>query len=264
MPHDNADRQSESVADAVTAMKLEHDGDGSPPVTNGSDAVKQEEINELPSNGAHPTITTTMADDDSASAVKQRRSQSQSPVKKEEEEGDADHQEEKVGGDITVRLEPGEPPKLARSSSQKVVPRPPPLYLDLPDSTEEARSTFEVMEMCIYANKFMGYTEHAMECDCAEEWGKHFFFYFPSLLFSCWGFSCVTFFMLAYTIASPSFPYFVPTQNSPFKVFTNSVCFGLIMASRPSECPKHGLWRGFGLYQPCNEDRVRGRLQLWP
>lgn len=174
MSHDNADRQSESVADAVTAMKLEHDGDGSPPVTNGSGAAKREEIDELPPNGANPTITTTMADDDSASAVKLRRSQSQSPVKKEEEEGDADHQEEKVGGGITVRLEPGEPPKLARSSSQKVVPRPPPLYLDLPDSTGEAKSTFEVMEACTYANKFMGYTEHAMECDCAEEWGKLF------------------------------------------------------------------------------------------
>lgn len=180
MSHDNADRQSESVADAVTAMKLEHDGDGPSPVTNGSGAVKQEENDEPSSNGTHPTITTTMADDDSASAsaVKSRRSQSQSPVKKEEGEGNADHQEEKVGGDITVRLEPGEPPKLARSSSQKVVPRPPPLYLDLPDSTGEAKSTFEVIEMCTYANKYMGYTEHAMECDCAEEWGKLDFFYY--------------------------------------------------------------------------------------
>lgn len=123
MSHDNADRQSESVADAVTAMKLEHDGDGISRLANGSGAVKKEGEDELPPNGTTPTITITMADDSSSSVVKLRSSQSQSPVKKEEER-DADDQEEKVGGGITVRLEPGERPKLARSSSQKVVPRP--------------------------------------------------------------------------------------------------------------------------------------------
>ena len=126
----------------------------------------------LPPNGSNPAIITT-------SSAAKSRSQSRSPVKKEEDEeqkGENANDEEKVGGDITVRLEPGQPPKLARSTSQKVVPRPPPLFLDLPDSTEEARSSFEVMETCTYANKSMGYTEHAMECDCAEEWGKLFFF----------------------------------------------------------------------------------------
>lgn len=163
--HDNADSQSETVANAVTAMKLEHnDGGAASPVVNGSGAVKNEEEEEkLLANGSAPEVKS--------------RSQSQSPVKKEEGEGrddkDAD-EEEKVGGDITVRLEPGEPPKLARSSSQKVVPRPPQLFSDLPDSTGEARSTFEVMKTCTYANKYMGYTEHAMECDCVEEWGKLF------------------------------------------------------------------------------------------
>lgn len=173
--HDNADRQSESVTDAVTAMKLEHDGDPPSPAVNGTGAVKKEdeEMEQvLPPNGSNPAITTT-------SSAAKSRSQSRSPVKKEEDEeqkGENVDDEEKVGGDITVRLEPGQPPKLARSTSQKVVPRPPPLFLDLPDSTEEARSSFEVMETCTYANKSMGYTEHAMECDCAEEWGKLFFF----------------------------------------------------------------------------------------
>ena len=174
--HDNADRQSESVTDAVTAMKLEHGGDSPSPAVNGTGAVKKEDEETeqvLPPNGSNPAITTT-------SSAAKSRSQSRSPVKKEEDEDqkgeNANDDEEKVGGDITVRLEPGQPPKLARSTSQKVVPRPPPLFLDLPDSTEEARSSFEVMETCTYANKYMGYTEHAMECDCAEEWGKLFFF----------------------------------------------------------------------------------------
>ncbi|KAJ6122610.1 Histone-lysine N-methyltransferase H3 lysine-36 specific [Penicillium capsulatum] len=67
--------------------------------------------------------------------------------------------EETVGGDI-----------LARSSSHKVVPRSPQLFKHLPDSTDDALATFERIEACWYANKYMGYTEHAMECDCAEEW----------------------------------------------------------------------------------------------
>ena len=80
--------------------------------------------------------------------------------------------EEVVGGDITVKMEPGQPPKLARSTSQKVTPRPPPLFDHLPDATDEAKSSFMVMEFCTYSNKYLGYTEHAMECDCNEEWGK--------------------------------------------------------------------------------------------
>lgn len=108
---------------------------------------------------------------------------SRSPIK-EEPDTDAstmkqDPEKESVGGDIVVKQEPGQPPKLSRSHSQKVVPRPPPLWTHLPDSTDDALATFEQMGSCWYANKYMGYTEHAMECDCAEEWGESPF------LFSC-------------------------------------------------------------------------------
>ncbi|KAJ5540577.1 hypothetical protein N7494_005653 [Penicillium frequentans] len=78
--------------------------------------------------------------------------------------------EEKVGGDIVVKQEPGQPPKLSRSSSQKIVSRPPQLFSHLPDSTDDAKATFTQIEECWYANKYMGITEHAMECECAEEW----------------------------------------------------------------------------------------------
>ncbi|KAJ5414550.1 hypothetical protein N7509_001177 [Penicillium cosmopolitanum] len=77
--------------------------------------------------------------------------------------------EETVGGDILLKQEPGQPPKLSRSSSQKVVSRPPQLFDHLPDSTQDALATFEQIQACWYANKYMGYTEHAMECDCSEE-----------------------------------------------------------------------------------------------
>lgn len=80
--------------------------------------------------------------------------------------------EEKVGGDILVKQEPGQPPKLSRSASQKVASRPPQLFSHLPDSTQDALKEFEQITECIYANKYMGFSENSMECECAEEWGK--------------------------------------------------------------------------------------------
>lgn len=79
---------------------------------------------------------------------------------------------EVVGGDITVKLEPGQAPKLSRTNTKKIPFRQPPLFLDARDSTAEALSTFERIDDCSYANKYLGYTEHALECDCSEEWGK--------------------------------------------------------------------------------------------
>lgn len=80
--------------------------------------------------------------------------------------------EETVGGAVTVKLEPGQPPKLARSSSHKVWSRPAPLFDDSPSKTDEAKTKFEAIPACIYGSKYMGSTEHGMDCDCAEEWGK--------------------------------------------------------------------------------------------
>ena len=78
-----------------------------------------------------------------------------------------------VGGDITVKLEPGHPPKLARSSSHKIISKPAPLFDHLPSKTEESKDTFQVLEQCSYTSKYIGSTEHgSMDCDCAEEWGK--------------------------------------------------------------------------------------------
>lgn len=114
------------------------------------------------------------------------RTSSRSPLPKKESSPNSDASDtmkENIG-EIVLKQEPGQPLKLSRSSSQKVASRPPPLYTHLPDSTQDALATFEQIPGCIYANKYMGYTEHAMECDCAEEWGK---FWFSSSLrcFSC-------------------------------------------------------------------------------
>jgi hypothetical protein len=109
--------------------------------------------------------------------LKSSRSKSQSPMPKRGSEASSpadSTKEELVGGDITLKMEPGpggRALKLSRSASQKVVSRPPPLYLDLPDSTEAAKETFVVLPECTYSNKHIGTTDPALECDCSEEWG---------------------------------------------------------------------------------------------
>lgn len=103
------------------------------------------------------------------------RSKSQSPVKQlpsDNSTPEPNTREEVLGGEITLKMEPGKAPKLSRTASHKIASRPPPLYLNLPDSTQDAKSTFDVLSECTYANKHIGTTEHALECDCAEEWGK--------------------------------------------------------------------------------------------
>jgi len=102
---------------------------------------------------------------------------SQSPTKHEEASQspftDSEKHEEVIGGEITVKHEPGQPPKLSRSTSQKIVARPPPLFDNYEDKTKEAREGFEVIPECSYSSRYIGSSEHdSMDCDCAEEWGK--------------------------------------------------------------------------------------------
>jgi hypothetical protein len=102
------------------------------------------------------------------------QSRSQSPaLKKQESEAPSPASslhEETLGGDITLMAEPGKAPKLSRTASQKILTRAAPLYLDLPDSTDAAKDTFTVLPECTYANKHIGTTDPALECDCGEEW----------------------------------------------------------------------------------------------
>jgi histone-lysine N-methyltransferase SETD2 len=131
-----------------------------------------------PDSGGVPVITEEMeasALGSPMSEVKNEPDQpspSSSPSSVKAEPSDDAVVTSSVGGDITLKQEPGKPPKLARSASQKVIARPPQLFDHLPNSVNEATESFEVIGSCIYSSKYMGHTEHAMECDCAEEWGK--------------------------------------------------------------------------------------------
>ena len=63
-------------------------------------------------------------------------------------------------------------PKKPTRAATKAPPRVAPLYDYLPDVTAEATSTFQVIDSSTYQNKYLGFTESALECDCSEEWGK--------------------------------------------------------------------------------------------
>ena len=152
-----------TAAQLVQEMKLEEEGATGESAPRDSSQVKLEGSPE--GNAQTPT---------SLSAIPPRlkhNSRSQSPaVKSEASSPSSSLNEETLGGEITLMAEPGKTPKLSRAASHKVVYRPPPLYLDLPDSTEAAKQTFTVLPECTYANKHIGTTDPALECDCGEEW----------------------------------------------------------------------------------------------
>lgn len=160
--YDDQDQKTNVVKEELREMKLE------PRDSSNGDA-----LGSVPAVGTKPERGL-----DGSISPSKRTSQHSSPAKPHDQappssqEMEKDEFKEKVGGDITVKIEPGQPPKLSRSSSQKVPPRAAPLFDHLPDKTLEATTKFQLMQACTYANKYMGYTEHAMECDCAEEWGK--------------------------------------------------------------------------------------------
>jgi len=105
---------------------------------------------------------------DSVKLESPRRTSSnmQSPAVKSEKE-------EIIGGNITLKMEPGEAPRLSRKQTQKVPMRAAQLYAYLEDATADAKATFEVLKDCSYAAKYLGYTEPPLECDCSEEWSMY-------------------------------------------------------------------------------------------
>ena len=93
------------------------------------------------------------------SKLKSSRSSSSASVKSQttsQSSIDKKDVKDKVGGEITVKMDPDHHPKLARSTSQKATPRLVTLFDDLADATMEAKSAFSVLDACTYSNKFVG------------------------------------------------------------------------------------------------------------
>ena len=171
---DGDDVKKEGLEVEVRDMKLEQEGDVGMGTIPTAESVKQERSASV---AGSRTSTPRGVKRQSLSPVKPE-SMAQSPAVKDEDDT-------KVGGDVELRLDANDRPKLLRKQSHKVARRPPPLFLDYEDKTAEATSTFNILTECVYANKSLGTTEHALECDCAEEWGKsnHQVFYYGPQLF---------------------------------------------------------------------------------
>jgi len=169
MPASEVEAVMEPEMQKMSEMKLEEveaevkaEADGSAP-----DAPATSTQVKLERALTNPSTPLSAADSQPHSHL---HSRSRSPMVKKQPSASASPTEDAVGGDITLIAEPGQRPKLSRAASQKVVHRPPPLYNDLPDSTEDAKQTFVVLPECTYANKHIGTTDPALECDCGEEW----------------------------------------------------------------------------------------------
>jgi len=84
--------------------------------------------------------------------------------------------EETNGHPSPVKSEVAKPAKMTRTTTttttSKLPPRVASLLDQLPDVTAEATSTFTVIDACTYQNKYLGFTDHALDCDCTEEWGE--------------------------------------------------------------------------------------------
>ncbi|KAF2791467.1 hypothetical protein K505DRAFT_248908 [Melanomma pulvis-pyrius CBS 109.77] len=166
MPDRESEKKTAQLEPELRDMKIE---EGTPPQRAEGESAGDARVKlEDDRPGRTPILITIPPKSQSKS-----RTTSQSPVKQQgstvSSPEDAEH-EEVVGGEITLKMEPGKAPKLSRTASQKVISRAPRLFLDLPDSTEDAKTTFTVLSECTYGNKSLGNTEHALECDCTEEW----------------------------------------------------------------------------------------------
>jgi histone-lysine N-methyltransferase SETD2 len=155
MADDTRDIKSEEVDEALGDMKI---GEGQNNHTGFANGTSKH----VDSRSSTPAIT---------------KSSSQSPVKRQSAsttpKSEIDEDEEVIGGDIVVTVEPGKAPKLSRKSSQKITSRAPMLFDHVPDATDEALTVFQRIKDCIYGSKYMGASEHdALDCDCSEEWSK--------------------------------------------------------------------------------------------
>jgi len=207
----NLANQEEKLETEVRDMHLKEE-DRDADMDTGSEAHLKQEERSTPQSAVEGT---PMSIEQSSRSPNDVQKGTQSPTSKSEHE-------EVVGGEVTLKQEPGKPPKLSRTTARKVEKRPPPMFGDYKDSTAEATSSFQVITECSYANKNLGSTDPALECDCAEEWGKSPFMNTSGVAPSNWA-------------------------DKRYR-------------SYDSEQPC--LWRRLGLHQPRHQDGVRAGLRL--
>ncbi|KAI9807264.1 MAG: histone methyltransferase set2 [Piccolia ochrophora] len=165
MIDDKQEVKSEPVERSLGEMGLQSSSSNSS-IEDALDTIRVGEVKQSP--------VTTPADDHSPREELTKPSSPSSPHAKSatpSPKSENDPHEEIIGGDVTIKLEPGKAPKLSRSSSRKIVARPPPLFDHLPNRTKDATAAFQVIGDCIYSTKHTGSSDQeALGCECGEEW----------------------------------------------------------------------------------------------
>ncbi|MCJ1472870.1 histone methyltransferase set2 [Lambiella insularis] len=162
MSDDEDQRTPVKVEEGIKDMKIKNEDSSSDEEPLGT--IRLREVEHQSGCDSAASSPTKMIVTTAAQPPKKPQSATRSPDKLKGEH------EEVLGGDFTLKQEPGQPPKLTRMASQKVMVRTPPLFDHYKDKTQEATGVFQVITQCIYSAKYLGSTEHAMECDCTEEW----------------------------------------------------------------------------------------------
>ena len=173
MTEDKRQKRCRDLDASIGKSQPNHGATKKDPATVRMEDVKEEASSSNNQSPSHRTGSST-----SQSPIKDVDDASNTPL------SESHKQEEVVGGEVTVKQEPGQPPKLSRSTSRKILSKPPQLYNNYADKTREAEGTFQVIPECSYTSKYIGSTEQdSMDCDCAEEWGMNTFrFLFISIL----------------------------------------------------------------------------------
>jgi [histone H3]-lysine36 N-trimethyltransferase len=159
--HSNASTPASTNGQEANGIKREASADADvilAPDPGATSAIKEED-----SISAHSSPTA------SASRIKNDRPSSPTlKVKPSPDETDVKPKFQANGNTSPAKPEMG---KKSSRATAKAPPRVAPLFNDLPNATAEAISTFQVIDSSTYQNKYLGFTEAALECDCSEEWG---------------------------------------------------------------------------------------------
>ncbi|KAI5287812.1 histone methyltransferase set2 [Ascosphaera aggregata] len=198
--HDSTELRAQTVADAVTELKLESDESFNPtisideiPPTLPDEPLQISSISNLQYDGVfkRPSTPTKMASSASsprspATPHRQSRPRTRSATPAEDRAYRSNsgsltpsnrvlrsqsRSQSRSGTPRTPSTPSSNPSHCSRTSTPR--PKQPvrqvPLYSHLPDATEEAKKTFEVLPECTYASKHLGKNEDAMHCECIRD-----------------------------------------------------------------------------------------------
>lgn len=135
------------------------------------DALEQLTVEPAPSAAATSNVEVKQENAGSAHPSPADRSKGSSGTRSPSMSPDDEHKPRSDSESTPDNGSGGHPPKLSRKASQKKTVRPPTLFGDLADVTEEASGHFQLIPDCLYGSKSLGASEHdALDCDCNEDW----------------------------------------------------------------------------------------------